>query len=73
MWSNFGDLHRELATIRRMVSLQHQTPTQEWPVVFVDEHDLLLVVRIWPDGTITAYATDEHSDKLRGRNPPLDD
>jgi hypothetical protein len=73
MWANFGDMHQEFAKIRRMVALQHQTPTQEWPLVFVDEHDLLLVVRSWPDGTMTAYATAEYSDTLRGQNPPLDD
>jgi hypothetical protein len=56
MWSGF-DPHilRDLATIRQLVKLTHQTPTREWPLVFVEEHDALLVVREWPDGTITAF------------------
>ena len=56
MWRAFDpQLVRELATIRAMVALQHQTPTKEWPLVHVQEHDALLVVREWPDGSITAY------------------
>ena len=60
MWPGF-DPHtvRALATIRELVALQHQTPTREWPLVFVQEHDALLVVREWPDGSITAYAADK--------------
>jgi hypothetical protein len=59
VWPGF-DPHvvQALATIRAMVALQHQTPTKEWPLVFVEEHDALLVVREWPDGSITAYAAD---------------
>ena len=65
MWSGFDpQLRRDLANIRQMVSLRHQTPTREWPLVFVGEHDALLVVREWPDGSITAYATSDY------RNPP---
>jgi hypothetical protein len=58
------------ADIRQLVARQHQTPSQEWPLVFVDERNLLLVVRAWPDGTITAYATDEYSERLRARDRP---
>jgi hypothetical protein len=47
---------KELSIIREMVALQHQTPTKEWPLVYVDEHNSLLVVREWPDGSVTAYA-----------------
>jgi hypothetical protein len=57
MWPGFDpQVVRALATIREMVALQHQTPSREWPLVFVEEHDALLVVREWPDGSITAYA-----------------
>ncbi|HEX2443563.1 MAG TPA: hypothetical protein VHJ77_06420 [Vicinamibacterales bacterium] len=40
-----------------MVTRTHETPTNEWPLVFVAEHDALLVVREWPDGDLTAYTT----------------
>jgi hypothetical protein len=54
MWSGFDpQLRRELDHLRRMVSLRRQTPTHEWPLIF-DDTDLL-VVREWPDGTMTAY------------------
>jgi hypothetical protein len=57
MWYGFDpNLWRELANIRQMVALRDQTPTREWPLVFVAEHDALLVIREWPDGAITAYA-----------------
>jgi hypothetical protein len=56
MWSGFDpEIVRELQTIRQLVRLTHQTPTREWPLVFVEQHDALLVVREWPDGSITAY------------------
>ena len=61
MWPGFDpEIVRDLATIREMVSRQHQTPTKEWPIVFVKEYGVLLVVREWPDGSITAY-TAEHT------------
>jgi len=50
---------RDLAAIRDMVSRQHQTPTKEWPLVHVDEYHVLLVVREWPDGSVTAYTIDD--------------
>jgi len=62
MWSGFDpELRRQLDSIRQMVARQHQTPTREWPLIFVDQHNLLLVVREWPDGSLTAYATSDHS------------
>ena len=68
MWSGFDpELRRQYENIRQMVKLSHQTPTREWPVVFVNERNALLVVREWPDGTLTAYLTGEYSDK--SRNP----
>jgi hypothetical protein len=50
---------RDLAAIREMVSRQHQMPSKEWPLVYVDEHRVLLVVREWPDGSVTAYTIDD--------------
>jgi len=59
MWPGFDpQLDRGLAIIREMVALQRQTPTREWPLVHIPEHDALLVVREWPDGSVTAYAAD---------------
>lgn len=59
-WSGFDpELRRQLDTIRQMVALTHQTPTREWPLIFIGEHDVLLVVREWPDGSITAYVTSD--------------
>jgi hypothetical protein len=56
MWPGLDpDIGRRLATFREMVALRHQTPTKEWPLVYVEEHDSLLVVREWPDGSVTAY------------------
>ena len=66
MWSCFDpELRRQLANIRQMVRLTHQTPAREWPLLFIDDRDELLVVREWPDGSITAYLTSEYSDALR--------
>ena len=66
MWSGFDpELRKELAIVREMSVRRHQTPTKEWPFVFIKEFDTLLVVREWPDGTITAYATSEFSDAFR--------
>jgi len=56
MWPGFDpELLRSLATIRGMVSRQHQSPTREWPLIHIAESRALLVVREWPDGSITAY------------------
>lgn len=66
MWSCFHpELRCQLENIRQMIRLTHQTPTREWPLLFLDDHDELLVVREWPDGSITAYLTSEYSDSLR--------
>ena len=60
MWPGFDpSTMRDLATIREMVSRQHQTPNKEWPLVHVDEHAVLFVLREWPDGTVTAYTIDD--------------
>jgi hypothetical protein len=66
MWSPFDpDLKRQLDSIRCMVALRHQTPTREWPLAIVEELGELLVVRQWPDGSLTAYFTSEYSDIIR--------
>ena len=58
MWFDLdSELRRQLENVRQMVALQQQTPTREWPLIFMDQHHMLLVVREWPDGSITAYAT----------------
>lgn len=62
MWSGFDpELRRQLDYVRQMVALRHQTPTCEWPLVFLDEHKELLVIREWPDGSVTAYMMSEQS------------
>ena len=59
MWPGFDPrIWQDLATIRQLVALRHQTPTKEWPLVYVEQHKALLVVREWPDGSVTAYAQD---------------
>jgi hypothetical protein len=69
MWSGFDpELLRQLDNIREMVVLRHQTPTKEWPLIFMDEWDSLLVVRQWPNGAITAYTTSEYSDQIRKKD-----
>jgi hypothetical protein len=55
MWSFDPDLWRQLERVREMVTLQHQTPTREWPLIVEESRDELLVVREWPNGSITAY------------------
>ena len=69
MWSGFDpELLRQLATIRQLVALKHQTPTREWPLIYVKQHKAVLVVREWPDGSITAYTTSAPAGRrLNGR------
>jgi hypothetical protein len=67
MWSGFDpEIRRDWQIVKGMVARQTQTPTREWPLVFDPETDLLLVVREWPDGSVTSYATSEYSDLIRG-------
>ncbi len=67
MWQGFDpEIQRDLAAVKALVRLTHQTPTREWPLVFVDDYHALLVVREWPDGQITAYWTSEIRDPLTG-------
>ena len=56
MWNGFDDTtRRDLAAIREMVARQRQTPSREWPVIYIEDRQLLLVVREWPNGSLTAY------------------
>jgi hypothetical protein len=56
------NVRKELKTIREPVTLRHQSPTKEWPLVYVEEFDLMLIVREWPDGSITAYTVSRSAD-----------
>ena len=59
MWPGFdARMLSDLATIREMVTRQHQTPTKEWPLVHIADHHAILVVREWPDGSVTAYVAE---------------
>ena len=56
MWIGFDpELRRQLDHVRRMVALRSLTPTKEWPLIVVDEHEALCVVREWPNGELTSY------------------
>jgi len=56
MWAGMDpELRRQLESIKQMVRRRNQSPAKEWPLVFVDEFDALLVVREWAGGEITAY------------------
>jgi hypothetical protein len=66
MWPGIDpELRKQLEHIRELVRLSHQSPTKEWPLVFVKEFDALLVVREWPSGHITAYAAPRRSGETR--------
>ena len=59
MWQGFDPETQRLFTwARDQLARSRQTPTREWPLVVVDEHEALLVIREWPDGAITAYTAD---------------
>jgi len=56
MWYGFDpELTRQLAQVRQTVYRQHQTPTGEWPMIVDESRAELLVVREWPDGSLTAF------------------
>jgi hypothetical protein len=55
MWAMDPEIWRQLERLREMVVLQHQTPTREWPLIVEESRDELLIVREWPNGSITAY------------------
>lgn len=57
MWYGLdSDIQRQLAAIKEISARRLQTPTHEWPLIVVEDHDALLVIREWPDGGLTAYA-----------------
>ena len=59
MWPGFDpSMRRDLDSIRTMVARQRQTPIHEWPLVYDESLNMLLVVREWPDGSITAYCVE---------------
>ena len=67
MWPEFDpELKRDLAAVKTLTRRSRQAPTREWPLIFVEEHDALLVVREWPDGQLTAYWTSEIRDNTGG-------
>ena len=56
MWFDLDpELRRQLKNLRQIVARQQQTPTREWPMISIEDNHALLVVREWPDGSITAY------------------
>jgi hypothetical protein len=66
MWGGLDPaLQKELQNIREMMKLSHQSPTREWPLVFVAELDALLVVREWAGGNITAYTMSTNTNDAR--------
>ena len=68
MWHGFdAHLQRQFETIKELANLTRQTPTKEWPLIFVEEHEALLVVREWPNGEITASTRSEFPDTTRGQ------
>ena len=70
MWSGFdADLQQQWKALREMVALQHQTPIREWPLVFVQELDSLLVIREWPNGSITSYTISALSGHSKNDDP----
>jgi hypothetical protein len=70
MWCGMDpELRKQLENIREMVRLCQQTPIREWPLVFVEEFDALLVVREWPGGQVTAYATSKYSTETQESSP----
>jgi hypothetical protein len=67
MWPGFDpELQRQWQVIKGMVARQQQAPSREWPLHFDVDSDELLVVREWPDGSVTSYTTSEFSDRIRG-------
>jgi hypothetical protein len=70
MWPGYDpNAWRDLTTIRKLVALRFQTPTREWPLLYIEEDDVVLVIREWPDGSLTSYAlsrSDLDSTESRG-------
>ena len=65
MWGFDPELREQLGYIRDMVKRSHQNPTREWPLVAVHEFNVLLVVREWQGGGLTAYTMSTVSNNSR--------
>jgi hypothetical protein len=66
MWGGLDPaLQKQLQQIREMVKLSHESPTREWPLVFVEEFASLLVVREWAGGNLTAYTMSKNTNDAR--------
>jgi hypothetical protein len=66
MWPGLDpEFVRQLGILRQLVALRYQSPTSEWPLVFVEDRDELLVVREWPDGSLTGYLTSARANDIR--------
>ena len=61
MWGMDPEIWKQFENMREMVKLSQQSPTKEWPLVFVDEFGTLLVIREWPGGSVTAYMASKDS------------
>ena len=67
MWDGLNpNLLPEFINLRAMIALQRQTPTAEFPLIFMEEHDVMFVVRTWPDGSITCYTMTPPEDSRGG-------
>ena len=55
MWYGFDpEIMRQLAALKDQTRRRHSEPVNVWPLVF-KEDNLVLVVREWPDGELTAF------------------
>jgi len=67
MWSAFDpETRRQLQSLRDLVRRRHDTPTREWPLIFNPERNELLVVREWPDGSLTAFLASDAVNDVPG-------
>jgi hypothetical protein len=63
MWPGMDpELRKQYESVRTMVRLSRQSPSKEWPLVFVSEFESLLVIREWPGGEVTAYTASSRPD-----------
>ena len=61
MWGMDPEIWKQFEHVREMVKLSQQSPTKEWPLVFIEEFGTLLVIREWPAGNVTAYMVSKDS------------
>ena len=56
MWNGFdAETRRQLAMIKDTTARRARTPVHEWPVIFVEAQNSVLVVREYGNGEVTAY------------------